>query len=214
MECLIGIKCDGFTLLAHDNSAGRSVLVMKQTQNKLYSLDSHLGMVVAGEPGDTAYFGEYIQKNIALYRLRNGYSLSAHAAASYTRHQLAQFLRRSPYMVNLLLGGWDPRAAASSLYFMDYLGTMAEVPFAAHGYGSYFVYGLLDRHHRPDMTEAEGVELLERCVREVQQRFMVNLPAFSYYVINENGFSERHTIIADPPKLDPTSGSEPVAMTT
>lgn len=32
-----------------------------------------------------------------------------------------------------------------SLYWIDYLGTIAEVPFAAHGYGSYFVLSLFDR---------------------------------------------------------------------
>ena len=213
MECLIGIKFDSFVLLAHDNSAGRSVLVMKQDHNKLYSLDSHLGMVVCGEAGDTAYFGEYIQKNIALYRLRNGYSLSPHAAATFTRHQLAELLRRSPYLVNLLLGGWDTQSSSSTLYLMDYLGTMAEVPYAAHGYGSFFVYGLLDQHHRPEMSVEEGVGLLERCVREVQQRFLINLPAFSYYIINKDGLSEKHTILIEPPEATPTTGSEPVAMT-
>lgn len=104
MECLIGIKCDKFAILAHDNSAGRSILVMKQDQDKLFKLDDRLGMVVCGEAGDTVYFGEYIQKNIALYRVRNGYSLSPHAAANYTRNELAEYLRRRPYLVNLIMG--------------------------------------------------------------------------------------------------------------
>ena len=57
--------------------------------------------------------------------------------------------------MNLLLAGIDPAEAPvhapdapkgrPSLYWIDYLGTMAEVPFAAHGYGSYFVLSLLDR---------------------------------------------------------------------
>jgi 20S proteasome subunit beta 4 len=29
---------------------------------------------------------------------------------------------------------------------MDYLGTMVEVPFAAHGYGAYFALSTLDRY--------------------------------------------------------------------
>jgi 20S proteasome alpha/beta subunit len=32
------------------------------------------------------------------------------------------------------------------LYWMDYLGTQSDVPFAAHGYGSYFALSLLDRY--------------------------------------------------------------------
>ena len=194
MECLIGIKCDKFTLLSHDNFSGRSVLVMKQDQDKLFKLGGGIGMVVCGEAGDTTYFGEYIQKNMVLYRMRNGYSLSLQTAANFTRNELAEYLRRAPYLVNLLLGGYDTKYSKSALYFMDYLGTLAEVPYASHGYGSYFIYGILDRFYRPDMTVEEGEELLEKCVREIQKRFLINLPSFSYYVIDENGFSEKKSI--------------------
>jgi 20S proteasome subunit beta 4 len=47
--------------------------------------------------------------------------------------------------VNLLLGGYDISTKSPNLYWMDYLGTLAEVPFAAQGYGSYFVLSLFDR---------------------------------------------------------------------
>lgn len=198
MECLIGIKCDTFTILAHDNSAGRSILAMKQDQDKLFKLGDKLGMVTCGEAGDTVYFGEYIQKNIALYRMRNGYSLSPNAAANFTRSELAEFLRKHPYLVNLLMGGYDPETSKSALYFMDYLGTLAEVPYGSHGYGSYFVLGILDRYHRPDMSQEEGEELLIKCIKEVQQRFFINLPSFSYYVIDEKGFSDKKTLTVPP----------------
>ena len=191
MECLIGIKFDSFVILAHDNFAGRSVLSMKQDQNKLFKLDEKLGMVVCGEAGDTVYFGEYIQKNIVLYRIRNGYSLCPQSAASFTRNELAEFLRRNPFLVNLLIGGHDSKTSKNYLYFMDYLGTMADVPFGAHGYGSYFVLSLLDRYHRPQMTQEEGEELIKMCFREIQKRLVINLPSFSYYIIDENGFSEK-----------------------
>ena len=195
LECLIGIKFDAFVLLAHDNSAGRSVVMMKQDQDKLVRLDDKLGMVVCGEAGDTVYFGEYIQKNVVLYRMRNGYALSPHAAANFTRNELAKSVRsRSSYLVNLLLGGYDTRQDQSHLYFMDYLGTMAAVPYAAHGYGSFFILGLLDHLYRPAMSREEAVELLTKCVQEIQKRFLINLPSFSYYVVSQDGFSDRQYI--------------------
>lgn len=195
LECLIGIKFDGFVILAHDNSAGRSVVMMKQDQDKLVRLDDRLGMVVCGEAGDTVYFGEYVQKNVTLYRMRNGYPLSPHAAANFTRNELAKSIRsRSPKAVNLLLGGYDTRQDMAHLYFMDYLGTMAAVPYAAHGYGSFFILGLLDHLYRPDMTREEAEELLAKCVQEIQKRFFINLPSFSYYIISQDGFSDKQNI--------------------
>jgi 20S proteasome alpha/beta subunit len=47
--------------------------------------------------------------------------------------------------VNVLLGGYDEATSTPHLYWIDYLGTMAEVPYAAHGYGAYFALSTLDR---------------------------------------------------------------------
>lgn len=99
-----------------------------------------------GRAGDTVQFAEYIERNIRLYQIRNIYALRPQSAASWIRRSVAESLRsRHPYSVNLLLGGYDISTYTPHLYWMDYLGTLAEVPFAAHGYGSYFALSLLDR---------------------------------------------------------------------
>ena len=212
MECLIGMKFNNFVLLAHDNNGGRDILVMKQDQQKFFKLDEYAGMVVCGEAGDTVYFSEFIQKNVVLYRIRNGYSMSPNAAANYTRQELAEALRKKPNIVNLLLGGYDKTSNTPSLYFMDYLGTLAEVPFAAHGYGSYFTYSLLDCLHRPDMTQSQAEELLLKCILELQKRFAINLPAFTYYFVDQNGVGEKKVLTVPPPTLTTTQAYRPAAV--
>lgn len=80
-------------------------------------------------------FAEYIQANIQLYTMRNDAELTPNAVSSFVRGELARSLRsRSPYMVNLLLGGVDPISQEPSLYWIDYLASQATVPYAAHGY--------------------------------------------------------------------------------
>jgi len=97
--------------------------------------------------GDTVQFAEYVERNIRLYQIRNLYPLRPSAAASWIRRALAESLRsRKPYSVNLLLGGYDTASDSPHLYWVDYLGTMTEVPFGAHGYGAYFALSLLDRY--------------------------------------------------------------------
>ena len=122
------------------------------------------------------------------------YSLSPAAAASYTRHEMAKRLRQAPNLVNLIMAGYDESTKQTSLYFMDYLGTLADVPFAAHGYGSYFSLSVLDRYHRPNMNKEEAEELLLKCVLEVQKRLVINLPSFSFYFVDEAGVSSKKTI--------------------
>jgi len=103
-----------------------------------------------GSTGDTVQFAEYVERNIRLYQIRNLYPLRPSAAASWIRRSLAESLRsRKPYSVNLLVGGYDTATHEPHLYWVDYLGTMTEVPFGAHGYGSYFALSLLDRFVSP-----------------------------------------------------------------
>lgn len=83
----------------------------------------------------TVQFAEYIEANIALYTMRNDSELSPSAVTSFVRGELARSLRsRNPYLVNLLIGGIDPISSKPNLYWVDYLASLAPVPYAAHGY--------------------------------------------------------------------------------
>lgn len=83
-------------------------------------------------------FAEFIQANVQLNTIRNDTELSPAAVSSFVRGELARSLRsRKPYQVNLLLGGVDPVTEKPHLYWIDYLASKAEVPYAAHGYAQY-----------------------------------------------------------------------------
>merc|ERR1712212_910785 len=179
MDCLIGNKFNDFVLMAADTSALHSIMVLKDDEDKLYKLSTNLLMAVAGEAGDTTQFSEYIAKNIQLYKMRNGYELAPSAAVHFTRHTLATALRpRDPYMVNSLIGGFDPIENTSELFYMDYLAAAVPVKFYCFGYGGMFSLSILDKEYRPDMSQDEAYELVKKCAAEIKRRFIVNLPKF------------------------------------
>ncbi|XP_039268383.1 proteasome subunit beta type-2-like [Styela clava] len=197
MEFLIGIRGPDFVLLAADTSAARSIVVFQQDEDKMVKLGSNTLMAVSGEPGDRDQFSEYIQKNLTLYKLRNGYELSTRAAANFTRRNLAEYLRsRTPYMANLLIGGVDPDMGPA-LYFMDYLASSMEVPFAAHGYGSYFCLSILDRLYRPDLSKLEAVEILDKCMQELRKRFIIQIPAVRVRIVDKDGIHSLSETLAE-----------------
>ncbi|KAF4588347.1 Proteasome subunit beta type-4 [Pleurotus pulmonarius] len=188
METSFALTGKGYVIVASDTTAARSIVKMKIDEDKVKELGPHLLMAHSGEPGDTIHFSEYVERNIRLYNIRHNYSLSPSAAASWVRRSLAESLRsRHPYSVNLLLGGYDVPAKEPHLYWIDYLGTMAEVPFAAHGYGSYFALSLLDRYHNPDASLEEGIATLKRCIDEVAKRLIVSPSKYSVKVVDKDG---------------------------
>ncbi|KAJ8507939.1 hypothetical protein ONZ45_g6937 [Pleurotus djamor] len=191
METSFAITGKDYVIVASDTTAARSIVKMKIDEDKVKELGPHLLMAYSGEPGDTIQFAEFVERNIRLYHIRHNYSLSPSAAASWIRRSLAQSLRsRHPYSVNLLLGGYDLPEDKPHLYWIDYLGTMAEVPFAAHGYGSYFALSLLDRYHNPDASLEEGLATLKRCIDEVAKRLIVSPNKYKVKVVTKDGVRE------------------------
>ncbi|KAJ2912046.1 hypothetical protein MD484_g8371, partial [Candolleomyces efflorescens] len=191
METSFALTGKGYVIIAADTTAARSIVKMKIDEDKIKALGPHLLMAYSGEPGDTVQFAEYVERNIRLYQIRNTYSLRPSAAASWVRRSLAESLRsRHPYSVNLLLGGYDTASHDPHLYWIDYLGTISEVPFAAHGYGSYFALSLLDRYHNPEASLEEGLETLKRCIDEVTKRLVVSPGKYKVKVVDKDGVRE------------------------
>ncbi|KAH9811225.1 nucleophile aminohydrolase [Melampsora americana] len=191
MECSFGITGKDFVIFASDSCANRSIVKMKAGEDKQKVVSKHVVMAYSGEPGDTVQFAEYVERNLRLYGIRNHVELLPHEAASWTRNQLATSLRsRKPYSVNMLLGGYDTASSLPMLYWIDYLGTMAQVPYAAHGYGAYFCLSTMDRFHSPDMNLEQGLALLKRCIEELNTRFIANLGTFKIRVADKEGVRE------------------------
>ncbi|KAF7792236.1 hypothetical protein EIP86_003271 [Pleurotus ostreatoroseus] len=188
MEVSFALTGKGYVIVAADMSAAHSIIKVKTDVDKIKELSPHLLMSFSGEPGDTVQFAEYVERNLRLYHIRNTYPLQPPSAASWIRRSLADSLRsRHPYSVNLLLGGYDTRTYTPHLYWVDYLGTLAEVPFAAHGYGSYFALSLLDRYHDPEATVEEGLAVLRRCIDEVSKRLVVDPGKYLVKIVDKDG---------------------------
>lgn len=186
-DSLIGLVGSDFVLLAADAAVSRSVLKMKLDEDKIMELDSHKLLGGVGPHGDRVHFTEFVQRNLKLYRFRNSLTLGMHATANFVRTELATALRQAPYQVNLLLGGIDEADGKPSLYFLDYLASMSKVEYTAHGYCAYFCLSILDKYYKPDLSLEEGLDIIDKCIAELRDRFIINSPQFVVKVVDKNG---------------------------
>lgn len=163
--------------------------MLKADDDKTRTLNTHNVMAYTGESGDTVQFTEYIQANIQLYLMReNDTELSPKATASFVRNQLATSIRsRKPYQVNVLIGGYDTKTDLAALSWIDYLGTLVELPYAAHGYAAFYCSSLFDRHYKKDMKKEEGLELLRMCIKELEMRMPIDFKGVYVKVVDKEG---------------------------
>ena len=156
--------------------------------DKITELTSHSAIAVSGPNCDLVNFTQFIAKNLKLYELSNdGTKLSTHAQANFARGELAHALRKGPYQVNVLIGGYD-EGQGGSLYFMDYLGALQKVPYGSQGYASNFCLSIMDRECMPEgMDETAALTIVDRCIQELKTRFLIAQPNFMVKVIDKDG---------------------------
>lgn len=99
---------------------------------------------------------------------------------------MAKALRKGPYQTNLLLAGFDEQEGVS-LYYMDYMASLAKVNFGAHGYAANFVLSVFDRDWTKGMNVEQGLEVIRRCIHELRVRFLISQPVFVIKIVDKDG---------------------------
>ena len=101
---------------------------------------------VRGNPSDCDYLRRRLEATCQEHVLDfNSRGLACHSIANYCRTIIAKLMRSQPLQVAVLIVGWDERAAGPVMYWIDEVGAIQEVPYAAHGREFPFVYSVLDR---------------------------------------------------------------------
>lgn len=174
-------------ILATDQSNARSILTYQKNLDKIKELTSHSAMGVSGPNCDMVNFSDFVEKNIKLYELSNdGSKLSTHAQANFCRGELAKALRKGPYQVNLLLGGFDEKAGGS-LYWLDYLAALQKVPYGAQGYAAHFCLSIMDRDYIKGLNYDDALAIIHKCIHEIHTRFMIAQPNFIIKKVDKDG---------------------------
>ncbi|XP_017130403.1 probable proteasome subunit beta type-2 [Drosophila elegans] len=194
METILGIKGPDFVMLASDTMQAKSLIFMKDDQSKIHRLSNFNIMATVGDGGDTLQFTDYISKNLHLYKVANGYHLSAKAAAHFTRKTLADYIRTNTrYQVAMLLAGFDA-VEGPDLHYIDSYGAAQPINHAGHGWGSMFCGSILQRFWHSQLIQAEAYSLMRKCVLEIQRRLIINQRNFEVYVVDSNGMRKMEAI--------------------
>ena len=107
MDTVFGISGKDWVLIVTDTAVNRSIFTLKHDEDKIMNLNNYKIVGAAGETCDRTTFCNYISRNLQLQEFRTGFELGVDATAQYMRTELANALRRAPYQVNIMMGGYD-----------------------------------------------------------------------------------------------------------
>merc|ERR1712228_718488 len=119
--------------------------------------------------------------------------MGTHAQANFARTELAKALRKGPFEVNALIGGYDSKTNSSDLYALDYMGCLHKVNFGCQGYASYFVSSTMDREYKENINgemyldEEAAISIMDKCIRALQERMLINQSNFIVKAVDKDG---------------------------
>ncbi|CAI5439207.1 unnamed protein product [Caenorhabditis angaria] len=198
MHFLVGISTDDYVILAADKATFAYGAILADSENdKEYRLGKKLTMMCIGEEGDVAQFGDWTKRNLQLYSVRNGYEVSPASAHHFVRRSIAHGLRSSDrYTVDVLIGGYDEKEEKAFLGSVDYLGNgLAKQPYLFRGFCGRFCYAIMDREYKKNMSEAEGLIMMKKCIGEAKRRFVANIPGYKVVIIDKNGYRKLDDVL-------------------
>lgn len=189
MDTVLGVTFNDFVIMAADRTENFGILRLTEDSSKMYNLTTHVAMAIMGESGDTDQFSRFVQCNFELEKFRDdGFEVSLNRAFHWITWELAQDIRSNhPYNVFPLIGGYDFNEKRGKVYWMDYLGTGAEVTYGAHGYGESFAIGFLDRYHKANMNKETAIELVKGALDAIQTRLVVGQNRFQMILADKDG---------------------------
>lgn len=182
----VGIACSDAVVFATDTRVTAGLYVAHRHGKKVYEVDRHLGITIAGVVADAQSVVEILKANASLYRLENGRPMPVSAAARLTANLL--FSNRGSLIVQTLIGGVDD--TGPHIFSIDPLGSVTEEKCVATGSGSPVAYGVLEDQSLSKMGVEEAVALASRAIAAAIKRNAATGDGFDIVVIDKNGYRE------------------------
>ena len=158
----VGLVVGDYVVLAADKRATANTLIAHKMVKKIHKIDEHAAMTISGLVADAEFIVEQARYIARKYFLDIGSPIKIGSLASHIALILNAYLRVSPYIVQLLIGGYDCRGP--HLYYVDLYGSISEEKYMATGSGSPVALGVLEQGYREDLSLDESKELAFKAV--------------------------------------------------
>lgn len=155
----VGIACSDGVVMATEKRATMGYLISHKDTKKLFRIDDHLGLTMAGLVGDAQALVRFLRAEVELYKAKRGHDMTVKSASTLMSNILHQN-KWTPYFVQLVIGGVD--RDGSHIYSLDAAGGNIIDDYVTTGSGSPFVYGLMEDAWEPDLETETGVDLAIR----------------------------------------------------
>ena len=183
----IGVVCNDGVILASDTRVTMGYYVAHKHGKKIYKIDDHLAMTIAGSVADAQRAVDILTINAQLYKLETRRPMPVNSAARFIANLLFS-VRYAPFVTQVLIGGVDDNGP--HMFSLDPLGSLTEEKCVATGSGSPIAYGVLEDKYKEGLSVKDVLPVVVRAVDAAMKRDTASGDSFNVAVIDAGGYRE------------------------
>ncbi len=183
----IGVVCKNGVILASDTRVTMGFYVAHKFGKKVYKIDDHLGMTIAGTVADAQRVVDILTANAQLYKINMNRPMPVKSAARLIANLLFSN-RYVPLATQVLIGGVDE--TGPHVFNLDPFGSLNEEKSVATGSGSPIAYGVLEDKYQEGMLVEELLPIVIRAVNAAMKRDVASGNNYNVTVIDSAGYRE------------------------
>jgi len=183
----VGVVCKDGVILASDTRVTMGFYVAHKRGKKVYQIDDHLAVTIAGSVADAQKAVDILTANAHLYRVNLGRPMPVSSAGRYLSNLLFS-ARYVPLLAQVLVGGVDD--SGPHVLSIDPFGSMTEEKYVSTGSGSPVAYGILEEKFREDSPVKEMLPVIVKAVDAAMKRDAASGDSFNVVVIDAKGYRE------------------------
>jgi len=183
----MGLVCRDGIVLGTDTRATLGTFVAHKKAKKVYPIDEHVAMTIAGGVADAQTVVEVLRANSKLYKFEKGLPIPISAVARLAANILFSS-RYYPFILQSIIGGVDD--LGSHIFALDPLGSVTEEKCVSTGSGSPVAYGVLEPGYKEGMSVKEAIPLVVRAVNSAMKRDSASGDSFDVAVVSKDGYRE------------------------
>jgi proteasome beta subunit len=140
------VGADGIVFAA-DKRATMGTFIASKDIDKIYMIDDHIGITIAGSVGDAQMLIRWLRVEMVKYRQENEKKISVEAAATLLANILSSN-KYFPFWIQIIMGGCDEKPR---LFSIDMVGGVTEESKTSTGSGSPIAFGVIDTNFKKGM---------------------------------------------------------------
>ncbi len=183
----IGAVCKDGVVLASDSRVTSGFYVAHKHGKKVYKIDDHLAMTIAGTVADAQKAVDILVLNAQLYKIEMNRPMPISSAARLIANLLFS-ARYIPLLTQVLVGGVDD--TGPHVFDLDPFGSLTEEKFVSTGSGSPVAYGILEDNYKEGMAIKELLPVIAKAVNASMKRDAASGDSYNIVVIDGKGYRE------------------------